>query len=64
MFMLTTSCLKLLVLSYINIDFQTNLQTLFEDLGWNKYVTNIVSLNASVALHLKANSFEKNFSFQ
>jgi len=42
--------LKLLVLSDIDISFQTKLQTLFEDLGWNKYVTN----NASVApIHLK-----------
>jgi len=44
--------LKLLILS--NINFQTKLQTLFEDLGWNKYVTNNVSMNASVApIHLK-----------
>jgi len=28
--------------------------TLFEDLDWNKYVTNNVSMNASVApIHLK-----------
>jgi len=38
----------------ININFQTNLLTLFEDLGWNKHVTNDVSMNASVApIHLK-----------
>ena len=37
-----------------NINFQTKLQTLFEDLGWNKYVTNNVSMKASVApIHLK-----------
>jgi len=46
--------LKLLVLSNININFQTKLQTLFEDLGWNKYVANNISMNASVApIHLK-----------
>jgi len=42
--------LKLLVLSDINTNFQTKLQTIFEDLGWNKHVTNNVSMNASVAL--------------
>ena len=43
-----------MVLSDIDISFQTKLQTLFEDLGWNKYVTNNVSMNASVApIHLK-----------
>jgi len=39
-----------LVLSNINSNFQTNLLTLFEDLGWIKYVTNNVSTNAFVAL--------------
>jgi len=42
-------CLKLLVLPNININFQTNLLTLFVDLGWNKYFTHNVSVNASVA---------------
>jgi len=43
-----------LVLSNININFQTNRQTLFEDLDWNTYATNNVSMNASVApIHLK-----------
>jgi len=42
--------LKLLVLSDINTNFQTKLQTILEDLGWNKHVTNNVSMNASVAL--------------
>jgi len=48
--------LKLLVLSKIN--FQIKLQTLFEDLGWNKYVTNNVAMKASAApIHLKLYSF-------
>jgi len=43
-----------LVLSDININFQTKLQTLFEYLAWNKYVINNVSMNAFVApIHLK-----------
>jgi len=47
-----------LILSNININFQTNLQTLFENLGWNKYVANSVPMNASVApIHLKLFSF-------
>jgi len=51
--------LKLLVLFNININFQTNLQTLLEDLGWNKYVTSNVSMNASVTpIHLELFSFQ------
>jgi len=47
-------CLKLLVQSNINNNFQKNLQTLFDDLGCNKNVTNNVSMNASVApIYLK-----------
>jgi len=46
--------LKLLVLSNISINFQTKLQTVFGNLGWDMYVTNNVSMNASVApIHLK-----------
>jgi len=45
--------------SNINIKFQTNLQTLFDDLGWNKYVTNNVSKNASVVqIHLEFFSYK------
>jgi len=45
--------------SNININFQTNLQTLIEDFGWNKYVIDNASMNASVApIHLKLFSFQ------
>ena len=68
MFILSTSeaawkfikiCLKILVLFNININFQTNLQTLFEDSVWNKNVANNVSMNVSVApIYLKLFSFQ------
>jgi len=46
----------------ININFQTKLQTLFEDLGWNKYVTNNVSMNTSVTqIYLKLFLFSIGF---
>jgi len=47
--------LKLLVLSKIN--FQIKLQTLFEDLGWNKYVTNVAMKASAAPIHLKLYSF-------